>query len=436
MNATGEEIFGWISELFPQSRSVVGPGIDSALNFIESRVPSNVQTSKLKFKSGKKVGDWTVPDAWKLNRAYISDTNGKILIDSKDSNLHLWSHSRPFSGIISHIDLMEHIRVGEPGTENIPYLTTYYRDNWGFSINSNQALLLDQEEYQVLVDTEITPGELQVLEFVIPGKYKNEVLFSSYICHPSMANNELSGPTLMLAIIRELASRKLNYTYRFVIGPETIGAICYLSKKRRVLQKRTWAGLNLTCVGGRDEWSYLQTPGGLEQIDLIIRKTFACMKIGYKEFGFLNRGSDERQYSSPLIGIPMASVMRSKYHEYPEYHTSGDNLSFISPLNLQESLDFYRRLITLIDNEGRFTSTNLGEPFISKWFDSSGVGGLHPRDIDTKRTMISNIIAYSKQRTLIEVAESIGECPHGIINYVNELTELGLLKKTPLSGEF
>ena len=433
MKATGEEIFGWISELFPQSRSIVGPGIDSALHFIESRIPPNVLITKLKFKSGKKIGDWSVPNAWKLNRAYISDINGKTLIDSKDSNLHLWSHSRPFSGIVSHNDLMDHIRVGEPGTDNIPYLTTYYRENWGFSVSSDQALLLNQREYLVVVDTELAPGKLQVLEFVIPGKYKEEVLFSSYICHPSMANNELSGPTLMLAIIRELANRKLNYTYRFVLGPETIGAICYLSKKKRVLQKRTWAGLNLTCVGGKDDWSYLKTPNGTEQVDHIIRNTLKCLKIDYKEFDFLERGSDERQYSSPLIGIPMASVMRSKYHEYPEYHTSGDDLDFISPLNLQESLEFYRKLINLIDNEGRFTSTNFGEPFLTKWLDSSGIGGVHPRNVNAKRKMIANIIAYSRQSTLIEIAANIGECPHEIIDSVNEILELGLLKKSPLS---
>jgi aminopeptidase-like protein len=433
MKVTGVEIFSWISELFPESRSVVGPGIDSALNFIESRIPSNVLTSRIRFKSGKRIGDWTVPKAWKLNRAYISDMNGKILIDSKDSNLHLWSHSRPFSGIVSHNDLMEHIRIGQPNTGSIPYFTTYYHENWGFSINSDQALLLNQKEYSVMVDTEIETGKLQILECVIPGKFKEEVLFSSYICHPSMANNELSGPTLMLAIIKELANRKMNYTYRFVLGPETIGAICYLSKKKRILRKRTWAGINLTCVGGKDEWSYLKTPSGMEQIDHIIRKTLDCMMVNYKEFGFLERGSDERQYSSPLVGIPMASVMRSKYHEYPEYHTSADDLSFISAANLQESLDFYRKLINLIDSEGRFTSTNIGEPFLTKWFKSSGVGGVHPRDVDTKRKMVANIVSYSKQNTLMEIAQSVGECPHEIMDSVNEIVELGLLKKTPMS---
>lgn len=429
----GKEMFEWASALFPISRSIVGPGIDHAISFIKDKIPLNVKTKVLRFNSGKRVEDWTVPQAWELKRAYISDIDGKILVDSNESNLHIWSHSIPFTGTVSREELLDHLLIGN-GKE-IPYGTTYYRSNWGFSVTNQQFDTLVSEKYYVSVDTVIRPGSLSLLECVIPGKYKQEVFLSSYICHPSMANNELSGPVLMLALIRSLSQRNLNYTYRFVLGPETIGAISYLSKRNQKLQRRVWAALNLTCVGGKDEWNFLQSKSGSERIDNSIRKTFECLNIRYKEFKFLYRGSDERQYSSPKVGIPMASVMRSKYHEYSEYHTSKDDLSFINPKNLQESFNFYLKLIELLDNEALYLSRKVGEPFLSKWFTYGESGGLHPSKIENKTKLASNLIAYSNLQSLIEISDEIGECPFDIINLMNELVEIGLIHKSPIRPE-
>lgn len=425
----GNEMFDWISTLFPKSRSIVGPGIDDAIEFIRNKIPSNVESKILKFRSGSKIGDWTVPQAWELRRAYICDPNGKVLIDTDISNLHIWSHSMPFSGKVKHEELMTHILVGT--ADEIPYGTTYYKDNWGFSITRIQLESMIYEEYFVSVETNFISGNLSLLECVIPGRYAEEIFFSSYICHPSMANNELSGPSLMLALIRTLSKQELNYTFRFVLGPETIGAICYLSQNHTTLKEKVWAALNLTCVGGKGEWSYLQSRTGTARIDNSIRKTLKCLNLDYKEYPFLARGSDERQYSSPNVGLPMASVMRSKYHEYNEYHTSKDDLTFVSATFLQESFEFYNKLIYLLDNEGIFTANQVGEPFLSKWYRYGDSGGIHPSQLDSKTKLASNIIAYSDKQSLVEISDDVKECPFSLIDLINELVSNGLVKKSP-----
>lgn len=388
----GTEMYNLIKKLFPINRSLTGKGVRESLDIINKKI-IHYDLDIKEVLSGKRVYDWIIPKEWNVKKAYIKDSKNKIVVNFENNNLHLMGYSKPINGKYKYSELIKHLYTLPDQPDAIPYVTSYYSENWGFSITYNDFIKLDKSEtYYVLIDSELKEGSLTYADLIIPGKSSKEILFSTYICHPSMANNELSGPALMVSLINYISNLKERYySYRFVIVPETIGSITYINLNLANLKKNIISGYNLTCVGDNLSYSFMPSRYGNTISDTIAKKVLSDMKIDYKSYSFLERGSDERQYCSPGVDLPVVSVMRSKYGEYEEYHTSLDNLDFVSKEGLQGSFNVYADIIFYLENNYFPIINTLCEPQLGK-------RGLYP-NTSTKESGqeirdIMNVITY------------------------------------------
>tara|TARA_B100000767_G_scaffold133509_1_gene126672 strand:+ start:335 stop:1624 length:1290 start_codon:yes stop_codon:yes gene_type:complete len=312
--------------LFPINRSITGKGIIKTLKILKKTHPK----LKIKyFKSGKKVFDWIIPSEWNVKNAYVLDQEGKKIIDFKKNNLHLMGYSMPVNKKVSKKELLEKLFSSQKVKNAIPYVTSYYKKNWGFCVSKNHKNEINKkykkdERFKILIDSNFKKnGNMPIGEYVIQGESKQEILISTYVCHPSMANNELSGPLLSMMLIDYFKKYKLNKTLRFIFVPETIGSIAYIHQNKKKM-KNIIAAFNLTCVGDQRSFSCMLSKSENAPSDHALISTFKKLKIKFKKFHFTKRGSDERQFNWPGIDIPMTSFFRTKYGEYPEYHTSED----------------------------------------------------------------------------------------------------------------
>ena len=354
----------WIKDLFYEFRSITGNGIENTLAYFEK---INPEFKRIKFKSGTKVFDWVVPDVWEIKEAYIKHQSGKKFCDISVSNLHVVNYSKKININLPKRELVKKIYSRKDYPNAIPYITSYYRKDWGFCISDHQKLKLPSGNYNAFINSNFKKGFLNLSHAVLKGSKKEEIFFSSYVCHPSMANNELSGPVVMNALLKEIKKiKKLKYSYRFVMVPETIGSICYLSKFHKKLIKNTICGFNLSCLGDNRAYSYVNTPSEDTLSDYAIESALIGKK-NVKRFSFLKRGSDERQYCSQNINLPVVTFCRSKFGEYKEYHTDKDNLKIVSEKNLRQSLSVLLLIIKVIENY-LYPKTRIKcEPFYTKY---------------------------------------------------------------------
>jgi len=346
------EIYNLGKKLFPICRSITGNGVRDTLGILKKYLP------KLKIhevKSGTQVFDWRVPSEWNIKDAYVLDKFNKKIIDFKKNNLHLVGYSIPVSKKIKKKELFLHIHTTQKNPNAIPYVTSYYKKYWGFCISHNEKKYFNQnyknnDEFKVVIKSFLNKkGKLTYADLIIPGKSKKEILISTNICHPSMANNELSGPLVSIALAKNFLKTKLNKkTLRFIFIPETIGSITYLSKKLKKLKSNVVAGYNLSCIGDERQYSYLPTKYGNSLSDKAVQKAFDDLKIKYVKYSFLQRGSDERQYNSPGVDLPIASIHRTKYGEFPEYHTSLDNFNLVTRKGLLGGYNIAKKAINII----------------------------------------------------------------------------------------
>lgn len=360
-----KEISDFLNELFPIHRSLTGEGNRETLRILNRIIPLKIK----EFGTGQKVFDWTVPKEWKVKDAWIKNQKGEKVIDLKKNNLHIVSYSVSIHRKMYLDELLKHLHFLEGLPDAIPFCASYYKENWGFSLSYEDFLgCFDKKtEYEVFIDSELKNGTLPIGEFLIKGKTKEEIVISAYICHPSMANDNLSGIVLAAFLARALSQRELNKSYRILFAPETIGTIAFLSSYKKNI-KNIRGALVVTCVAGPGKMGYKETFLGNSSIDKAIVQTFKEKGIDYARYPFVPEGSDERQYSSPGLRIPAASIFKDKYHEYKEYHTSLDDLSFISAEYLLQTLDVYLSVIEKIDKDKRFISLKpCGEPFLSKY---------------------------------------------------------------------
>jgi aminopeptidase-like protein len=340
-------------ELFPICRSLTGSGNVKTLKILKREIP-NLKIKKI--KSGTKVFDWTVPPQWDISDAYIKDQNNNRIIDFKKNNLHLVGYSKPFKKIITKKILLKNIYSIKKLPDAIPYVTSYYKKAWGFCLSHNSLKKLnkdysDNHKFKVCINSKFKKnGHMHYAEYLIPGKSKKEILISTYICHPSMANNELSGPLVALGLIRHFQNQKNKISLRFIFISETIGSIAYISTNLRNIKKNVLGGINLTCVGDERNYSLLMSKYKDSILDKVAKKVLKKNNIKYKPYSFLERGSDERQFSSPGVDLPFISVMRTKYGKFPEYHTSLDNFDLVTNRGLSGSINIIKKIIKILVN--------------------------------------------------------------------------------------
>ena len=403
----GQGMYRLAEAIFPLCRSITGDGARQTLKMLSDYVAQDGAPFTIhEVPSGTQVFDWTVPREWKVREAYIENERGERVIDMRENNLHVMGYSVPVDAWVTLDELKQHIYTQPDQPDAIPYVTSYYKERFGFCMSEAQLRSLPDGKYHMVIDSELFDGSLTYADLVLPGESDREIMIASYVCHPSMANNECSGPVLLAALARYIQNLpKRRYTYRFVLNPETIGSITYLSKNYKHLQEKLEAGIVLSCVGDDRAYSMVHSRYGDTMADKSLMNILRGRE-NFKEYSFLHRGSDERQYNAPGIDLPVVGFCRSKYGEYPEYHTSADDMGLISPSGLQGSYEAMTEWIQAMEHNRKYKTTVLCEPQLGK-------RGLYPtiskKDNYDGIAAMTNFIAYADGRNdLVDISERIG----------------------------
>ena len=370
--------------------------------------------------------DWEIPEEWNIYDSYIEHESGKRFAELRNNNLHVLGYSIPLNEYMSLEDLLPHIHTQPDQPSVIPYVTSYYKNNWGFCMSENDKKKMPDGEYHVVIDAEKAPGILEIADLIIKGQKSEEIFFSTYVCHPSMANNELSGPVLSTALIQYIKSKYENprYTYRFVFVVETIGSISYLSKNFLELKNKVVCGFNLSCVGDNRAYSHIESRLG----DSLADRALEAALIGFdnvKKYSFLERGSDERQYCAPGIDLPLCGFCRTKYGKYPEYHTSADNFDVVTSEGLDGSIEIMKSIIDAFEIGITPKITVKCEPQLGKI-------GLYPsiskKGMSDNTRSRTNLLAYADGRhSLFDISNKIEENLSVVVCEARKLQKFGLL---------
>ena len=415
------------TELWPITRSITGNGVRKTLSILQRELP-NLKVHSV--ESGTHVFDWIVPNEWNISEAYIEDEQGQRIVDFKNNNLHVVGYSTPVDEWICLEELDKHLYSLPEQPDAIPYITSYYKERWGFCVTHNMRKKLIKQKYHVVIKSVLKPGVLNYAELIIPGKKSEEVFISTYICHPSMANNELSGPAVTTQIAKYIQDNsERNYTYRIVFIPETIGSITYLSQNSEHLKKNVVTGFNVSCIGDDRCYSYLPSRNGNTLSDRVAIAALNRIDRNFKRYTWLDRGSDERQYCAPGIDLPIATIMRSKYGEYPEYHISLDDLvNVVTPRGLEGGFNALKGALDIIESNVYPKMEVLCEPQLGK-------RGLYPT-LSTKETgkqvrVMMNLITYSDgSKSLFEISELINEDYFLLLELVKKLVDAEVMSVT------
>ena len=423
MEDVGNRMYHLAERLFPICRSITGDGFRQSLGMIREILPE-IQVTEV--ASGTQVFDWTVPKEWNIRGGWIRSKTGETIVDFKDSNLHVMGYSLPIHRTVSREELLEHVYSIPEQPEWIPYVTSYYKERWGFCLSEQQKQLLTDDEYEVMIDSTLKNGSLTYGDLVLPGENQDEIMFTTYLCHPSMANNELSGPCVQTELVNYLKSLpRRRYTYRFVWNPETIGSITYLSRNVEHLQQHVKAGFVLSCVGDDRTYSMVSTKYEDTLADRVLNNVLKFHYPDYIRYSFMQRASDERQYGSAGVDLPVCAFCRSKYHEYPEYHTSADNMDLISPEGLSGAYEVMVKVINALENNYFYQMQCKCEPQLGK-------RGLYPT-VSQKGTKgdaryIQDFIAYADGRNdLIGISNILDIPVDKLIPIKDQLMEHHLL---------
>ena len=429
----GMRIYDLANEIFPIFRCLTGKGVRKTLQILSNYIKQDdgIGLTIKNVPTGTEVFDWIVPKEWVIREAYIEKENGKHLIDIRDNNLHVLGYSTPIDRWVELDELKEYIYTQPEQPDVIPYVTSYYKERYGFCMSQNQKDGLEAGKYHMYIDSELIDGNLTYGEIIIPGKTEKEIFFSTYDCHPSMANNECSGPALMAELIRYVkAMKERKYTYRFIIIPETIGSITYLATENHLenIKEHMIAGFNLSCVGDDRDYSIVESRYADTLADRVLKNVLRFETDNkYTTYSFLERGSDERQYNAPGVDLPVVCFCKSKFGEFPEYHTSADDMNLISPEGFKQSYDVMTQVINALEYNGDYKVNVLCEPQLGKrgWYPTISQKGSY----DRVRTM-TNFIAYADGKSdLIDISNRIKTPISIIISIIEILKRNSLLER-------
>lgn len=421
----GGRMFALAKELFPICRSITGAGVRETFRILQ-KYHSDIRLTEV--PSGTQVFDWTVPREWNITEAYLEDEAGNRIVDFQENNLHVVGYSTPVDTVLSLEELMPHLYSLKEQPDVIPYVTSYYKERWGFCMTQKQKESLKPGKYHAVIRSELIEGSLTYGELLIPGRTEQEIFLSSYICHPSMANNECSGPALMMQLadfIKSIPDRK--YSYRLILVPETIGAITYLSRHLPEMKKNIIAGFNLTCVGDDRTYSLVHSRYGDTLADRVLASVLHDHYPDYIDYSYLKRGSDERQYQAPGVDLPVVCFCRSKYHVYPEYHTSADNLDIISPDGFAGSYAVMRSCVEVLERNAVYRVTCLCEPQLGK---RGLVPTMSSKETYQETLAMKDILAYADgTNDLFRLSDLIKVPLSAVIMAVDKLLAAGLLEE-------
>lgn len=426
----GKSMIDLMNRLWPINRSITGKGIRETLRLIQEHYLPELNIHE--YPSGSKALDWVIPDEWEINSGWLEDADGNRIADFSENNLHVIGYSEAVDAELTLEELQSHLYSLPEQPDAIPYVTSYYKRQWGFCLSDQVRSQLKPGRYKAFIDAKHSKGSLTLADWVLPGETDTEILFSTYCCHPSMANNELSGPivaTFLAKWLTQLPNRR--YTYRFVFIPEMIGSATYLEHHREHLTQKVIAAFNLTCVGDNRDWSFLPSRKPNTYSEQVAKHVLKYFAKSYTSYSWNDRGSDESMFSAPGIDLPMVSVMRTKYGVYPEYHTSLDTIGrVVTEEGLLGSLTCHQEIIFALENNCIPTTLVLGEPQL-------GPRGLYPQTSVKGSTLpvkdMLNLISYADGEThLIQIAEQCHCAVSTLIPIVEKLTSHGILKTKPV----
>jgi aminopeptidase-like protein len=420
----GEELHGLVAELYPIARSITGDGVRETLRRIGELVPLDVH----EISSGTKVFDWTVPREWNIRDAYVEDSRGRRVIDFRESNLHVVGYSTPVKARMPLAELKEHLFTIPEQPEWIPYRTSYYRETWGFCLSHSAFLALEDGEYEVCIDSTLEEGHLTYGECRLQGERDDEVLVSTHVCHPSLANDNLSGIAVATFLARRLMDLPRKLSYRFLFVPGTIGAISWLSENRSIVS-RIKHGLVLTGVGDAGRPTYKRSRRGNADIDRAVEHVLRHSGEDHEVVDFSPFGYDERQYCSPGFNLPVGCFMRTPWGRYPEYHTSADNLDFIHPGSLADSLDKVLAALSVVDNNATYVNVNpYCEPQLGRRGLYRPAGGRKDESVH-ELALLWVLNLSDSGHSLLDVAERSGLEFHAVRAAADALLDAGLLEE-------
>lgn len=422
-SSAGDEMHRWMAELFPICRSITGNGVRETLKQIEKRIPLTVH----EVPSGTQVFDWKVPLEWNIRDAYIKNLRGERVVDFQQSNLHVVSYSQPVKRRMALSELKEHLHSLPDRPDWIPYRTSYYKESWGFCLSHNQLRSLTDPEYDVCIDASMTEGNLTYGECFLPGQSQDEVLISTHVCHPSLGNDNLSGIAVATFLAEWLQTRPRRYSYRFLFIPGTIGSITWLSRHQQEAS-RIKHGLVLTGVGDAGPITYKKSRRGDADIDRAMAHLLKHSRTPHSICDFIPYGYDERQYCSPGFNLAVGCFSRTPHSQYPEYHTSADNLDFIKPMALAESLRCSQGALEILESNKTYLNQNPHcEPQLGKRGLYRAVGGqAGEKSMEMALLWVLNL--SDGRHSLLDIAERAGLAFSSINIAAGALSEHGLVK--------
>ena len=418
----GQEMHDLMAELYPICRSITGEGVRQSLAIVGRHIPLQIE----EVASGTAVFDWTVPNEWNIRDAYVKNAAGEKVIDFQQSSLHVLNYSIPIQRHVALGELKEHLYSLPEYPDWIPYRTSYYRENWGFCLSDRVLQSLTEEKYEVFIDATLEPGHLTYGEYYLPGQSEEEILLSCHSCHPSLANDNLSGMVLATFLAKALQAQPRRYSYRILFIPGTIGSITWLARNEE-RTARIKHGLVLACLGDPGQLTYKRSRRGDAEIDRAVTYVLQQSGQSYEVVDFSPYGYDERQYCSPGFNLAVGSLTRTPHGRFPEYHTSADNLDLVQPEFLADSFAKYFAVINLLEQNKTYLNTNPKcEPQLGKRGLYGALGGL--KDTKEREMVMLWVLNLSDGvHSLLDIAERAGVRFELISEVAAVLEEHGLL---------